>query len=104
MDDVYNSLAVASLDGQQCIEFSGLSRGMSLTRFKSLVAMRIQKLERRYVNPTDLELMAFGEMMTEGGTSLSLSCPQCLTCPYRPNFGRIRYSGRKSKAAYSYPE
>lgn len=67
MDDVYNNLVVASIDGQQCVEFSGLSRDMSLTRFKSLVAMRIQKLERKYVNPADLELMAFGEMMTEGG-------------------------------------
>jgi hypothetical protein len=67
MDDVYNSLKVTSIDGQQCVEFSGLSQSMSLTRFKSLVAIRIQKLERRYVNPADLELMAFGEIMTEGG-------------------------------------
>ncbi|QDS71235.1 hypothetical protein FKW77_010465 [Venturia effusa] len=70
MDDVYNSLTIATLDGQQSVELSGVSQAMSLARFKTLVAIRIGKLERRYVNPTDLELMVFGEIMTEGGRQI----------------------------------
>lgn len=55
---------VESIDGQQIVEFSSISRAISLARFKSLVAIRIGKLERRYVNPADLEFMAFGGMMS----------------------------------------
>jgi hypothetical protein len=66
MDDVYDNITVVSIDGSQKFEFSGLPRHMGLSRFKSLVAMRIQRQEGRYVNPSDLNLMVFGEEMKEG--------------------------------------
>ncbi|KAF2674107.1 hypothetical protein BT63DRAFT_473881 [Microthyrium microscopicum] len=57
MDDVFDNINVVSLDGSQKFEFSGLPRQMGLSRFKSLVTMRIQRQEGRYVNPLDLNLM-----------------------------------------------
>jgi hypothetical protein len=67
MDDIYNSIKVESVDGQQSFEFSGVARDMSLTRFKSLVAMRVHRLSKTYTTAADLDLMVFGEMMTDGG-------------------------------------
>lgn len=66
MDDIFSNLKVVTVDGSQQLEFSGLPKAISLSRFKSLVALRVNHVERRIVNADSIELMAFGEQMTDG--------------------------------------
>jgi hypothetical protein len=67
MDEYFDNIIVANLDGSECYDFSGISRAMRLSSFKSVVAMKLQRQHGRYVSPAELELTAFGNPMMDGG-------------------------------------
>ena len=67
MDEYFDNITVANLDGSECYDFSGISRAIQLSSFKSVVAVKLQQQHGRYVSPAELELTAFGNPMTDGG-------------------------------------
>lgn len=71
MDEYFDNIIVASLDGSECYDFSGISRAMRLSSFKSVVAMKLQRQHGRYVSPAELELTAFGNPMMDGEMTLA---------------------------------
>ncbi|KAH8702865.1 hypothetical protein GQ44DRAFT_732667 [Phaeosphaeriaceae sp. PMI808] len=71
MDDFFDNITVTNLDDSERYEFSGIARAMRLSRFKSVVAMKIQRAQGRYVSAADLELTAFGALMTDGEMTLA---------------------------------
>lgn len=66
MDKYFDNITAANLDGSECYDFSGISRAIQLSRFKSVVVVKLQQQHGRYVSPAGLELTAFGNPMTDG--------------------------------------
>ena len=70
MAEIFGSIKVVTQDGAHEIDIPDVPRFQRLENFKSRVAVELTRLERKYINPGDLDLFVFGEGMEDKGTSM----------------------------------